>query len=222
VILANHNQTPKKRMKRYETTALRKMAPTGAFQKILKRMKRRETTAKKTKRNAMTYRGNIFETFRKHCPVGETFSSPPGIVSFLSFSRRHKMKRNHNRQSKRKARKTLSNTKTNTTEKSGAAMADGLPPNEPSLPADDAELLYGTAMIGRWLGLSEGQARALIDDGTLPTFRMPGRSVRCALKSELNATVREYARRPGAAAKAPSRRLLAATESGRCLAPDRR
>jgi hypothetical protein len=86
------------------------------------------------------------------------------------------------------------------------------PPGTPNLPAIDAELLYGVAMIGRWLGLSQGQAKALIDDGTIPTFRMPGRSVRCAIKSELNATVREYARRPGACAKVPPRNRKATAE----------
>jgi len=52
--------------------------------------------------------------------------------------------------------------------------------------------------------------KALIDDGTIPTFRLPGRSVRCAIKSELNATIREYARRPGATAKSPARRKTTA------------
>jgi hypothetical protein len=85
-------------------------------------------------------------------------------------------------------------------------MFDGAPRDESVLPAIDAELLYGTAMIGRWLGLTEGQARALIDDGTIPTFRMPGRSARCAIKSELNETFRDYANRPGAREKAPARR----------------
>lgn len=83
-------------------------------------------------------------------------------------------------------------------------------PDEPALPALDAELLYGTAMIGRWLGLTEGQAKALIDDGTIPTFRMPGRSVRCAIKSELNEMFRSYAKRPGARAKSPVRRKTTA------------
>jgi len=77
--------------------------------------------------------------------------------------------------------------------------------DEPALPAIDAELLYGVAMIGRWLGLSEGQAKTLVDDGIIPTFRLPGRSVRCAIKSELNETFREYSSRPGARAKAPAR-----------------
>ena len=91
----------------------------------------------------------------------------------------------------------------------GAAMSDGAPPNEPGLPAIDAELLYGTAMIGRWLGLSEGQAKALIEDGSIPTFRMPGRSVRCAIKSELNETFRAYATRPGARARARRQKTTA-------------
>jgi hypothetical protein len=62
------------------------------------------------------------------------------------------------------------------------------------LPAPEAELLYGIKMIGRWLGLSRGQAKALIDDGTLPTFRPPGRTIRCACKSQLNEVFRQWAR----------------------------
>jgi hypothetical protein len=86
----------------------------------------------------------------------------------------------------------------------GAPMSDAS--DEPALPAIDAELLYGVAMIGRWLGLSEGQASELVKDGSIPTFRMPGRSVRCAIKSELNETFRDYANRPGATAKSPRRK----------------
>jgi hypothetical protein len=63
------------------------------------------------------------------------------------------------------------------------------------LPAIDAELLYGTPVIARWLGMTLGQARHLIDDGTLPTFRPPGRTIRCACKSQLNEVVREWSRR---------------------------
>ena len=85
-------------------------------------------------------------------------------------------------------------------------MSDGTPRDEPTLPAIDAELLYGTAMIARWLALTDGQVTPLINDGTIPTFRMPGKSVRCAIKSELNETFRNYAKRPGARAKAPARR----------------
>jgi hypothetical protein len=77
---------------------------------------------------------------------------------------------------------------------------------EPGLPAIDAELLYGVAMIARWLGLTESQAKALIDENVLPTWTMPGKTKRCAIKSELNKTFREYARRPGATAKSPPRK----------------
>jgi hypothetical protein len=63
------------------------------------------------------------------------------------------------------------------------------------LSAVDCEALFGIAMIARWLGLSVGAARGLIDSGLLPTFRAPGRSVRCALKAELNAAFREWSKR---------------------------
>jgi hypothetical protein len=62
------------------------------------------------------------------------------------------------------------------------------------LPAPEAELLYGVARIAAWLGLSRAQARRLIDDGTLPTFRPPGRSIRCACKSQLNEVVQAWSR----------------------------
>jgi hypothetical protein len=39
--------------------------------------------------------------------------------------------------------------------------------------------------------LTRGQARRFIDTGMLPTFRPPGRSVRCAVKSQLNEVFRE-------------------------------
>jgi hypothetical protein len=73
--------------------------------------------------------------------------------------------------------------KTGATEKNCALM----------LPADDCDLLYGVAMIARWLGLSLGQAKPLIDDGTIPTFKPPGHTNRCALKSIINDTARRYA-----------------------------
>ena len=93
-------------------------------------------------------------------------------------------------------------TKTDSGKKLSASPRD-----EPGLPAIDAELLYGRAMIARWLALTDGQATPLINDGTIPTFRMPGKSVRCALKSAINRAMQEYAARPGAGAKAPTRKL---------------
>jgi hypothetical protein len=75
--------------------------------------------------------------------------------------------------------------------KMNAAKKDA--PSE--LPAAECELLYGVAMIGRWMGMRRAQAKGLIDDGTLPTFHPPGRAARCALKSELNAVFQEWSRR---------------------------
>jgi hypothetical protein len=66
---------------------------------------------------------------------------------------------------------------------------------EPALPAADCDVLYGVGTIARWLGMTRGQAKPLIDDGTIPTFRPPGHTARCALKSEINAAFREHADR---------------------------
>jgi hypothetical protein len=63
------------------------------------------------------------------------------------------------------------------------------------LPALECDLLYGVAMIAAWLGVSRGVARHLIEDGTLPTFHPPRRSVRCALKAELNAAFQQWSKR---------------------------
>jgi hypothetical protein len=63
------------------------------------------------------------------------------------------------------------------------------------LSAVDCEALFGIAMIASWLGLSVGAARGLIDSGLLPTFRPPGRTTRCACKSELNRTFLEWSGR---------------------------
>lgn len=65
----------------------------------------------------------------------------------------------------------------------------------PDLPAHDCDMLYGVAMIARWLGLTRSQVKPFIEDGTIPTFRPPGRAVRCALKSRLNATFRDWSNR---------------------------
>jgi hypothetical protein len=92
---------------------------------------------------------------------------------------------------------------------SGAAMADGLPPAVPALPAIDSPVLIGLDQIAAWLGISRGRCRGLVDDGTLPTFTMPGRATRCALKASIGAVMEEYSRRPDAAAKAPPRKRSA-------------
>jgi hypothetical protein len=91
----------------------------------------------------------------------------------------------------------------------GAVVADGLPPDAPILPADDCPVLIGIDVIAAWIGISRGRCRGLVDDGAIPTFRLPGRSVRCALKSAIGAVMEEYSRRPGAAAKAPPRKRSA-------------
>jgi hypothetical protein len=85
-------------------------------------------------------------------------------------------------------------------------MADGAPSDERALPAIDCDVLFGISAIARWMGVTVGQAKSLVDDELIPTFSPPGRTARCALKSELNETFREYANRPGARAKAPARK----------------
>jgi len=84
-----------------------------------------------------------------------------------------------------------SDTETSVREKISAAA----PPAAPSLPADDCDLLYGVATIARWLGMTRAQAKPLIEADLIPTFRPPGRTVRCALKSALNASFRDWAKR---------------------------
>lgn len=63
-----------------------------------------------------------------------------------------------------------------------------------SLPAPDCDLLYGVRAIARWHGLTYEQCRPLIDEGIIPTFRPPGKTVRCALKSALNETWQKYSK----------------------------
>jgi hypothetical protein len=63
------------------------------------------------------------------------------------------------------------------------------------LPAADCDVLYGTAAIAQWMGMTIGQAKPLIDAAIIPTFKPPGRAARCALKTEINAAFRAYARR---------------------------
>jgi excisionase family DNA binding protein len=94
----------------------------------------------------------------------------------------------------------------------GAPVADGLPPDAPNLPAADCPVLIGVEQIAAWLNISRGRTRGMIADGSLPTWRWPGRSVRCALKAAIGAAVQEYANRPGACAKAPPRKRKATAE----------
>ena len=70
-------------------------------------------------------------------------------------------------------------------------------------------LLIGVDQIAAWLGITRGRCRGLVDDGTLPTFTMPGRATRCALKASIGAVMEEYSRRPGADAKSPPRKRSA-------------
>jgi hypothetical protein len=72
------------------------------------------------------------------------------------------------------------------------------PRDDPALSATDCDVLYGVAAIARWMGITYGQAKALIDDEIIPTFTPPGRTARCALKSAINETFAEYARRSAA------------------------
>jgi hypothetical protein len=83
------------------------------------------------------------------------------------------------------------------------------PAAEPALSAPDCPVLIGLDCIAAWLGISRGRCRGLVDDGTIPTFRLPGRCTTCALKSAIGAVMEEYSRRPGAAAKAPPRKRSA-------------
>jgi hypothetical protein len=64
-----------------------------------------------------------------------------------------------------------------------------------SSPAAESELLYTTAGIARWMGLSIEQVRHMIRDGLLPYFCLPGRTAVCALKSDINAAVRAHQQR---------------------------
>jgi hypothetical protein len=59
----------------------------------------------------------------------------------------------------------------------------------------DCDIIFGGRAIARWLGLSYQQARPLIRDGSIPTFKMGRHTKRCALKSVLNETFAKYAQR---------------------------
>jgi chorismate-pyruvate lyase len=48
---------------------------------------------------------------------------------------------------------------------------------------ESSDLLFGTRAIGRYLGLSERQARRRIEAGVVPTFQLGG--IHCARKSTL-------------------------------------
>jgi hypothetical protein len=83
----------------------------------------------------------------------------------------------------------------------GATEKNSLRP----VPASDCPVLIGIDSIAGWLAISRGRCRGLIDDGVLPTFRLPGRSVRAALKTEIAAAMLEHAKQPGARTKSPAR-----------------
>ncbi len=63
----------------------------------------------------------------------------------------------------------------------------------PLLPATDCPVLIGIDAIAAWLGIGRGRCRGLVDSGVLPTFRLPGRSFRCALKTEIAEAMQQYA-----------------------------
>jgi len=82
---------------------------------------------------------------------------------------------------------------------------EGLSSASPAVPASShaCDIIIGGKAIAQWLGLTYEQVRPLIDDRTIPTFKLPGHTKRCALKSTLNETFRQYAnRRPIANAPA--------------------
>ena len=95
----------------------------------------------------------------------------------------------------------------------GAAVTDAAPPDEPALPAADCPVLIGVEQIAAWLGISRGRCRGLVDDAVIPTFRLPSRSTRCALKSEIGAAMLEHAAQPGACAKSPRKRKRTAEDT---------
>lgn len=64
----------------------------------------------------------------------------------------------------------------------------------PGLPAGDCDVLYGVAAIGRWLGMTRAQVKPLIDRGIIPSFKLPGLAVRCALKSAIHQAFAGYAK----------------------------
>lgn len=65
----------------------------------------------------------------------------------------------------------------------------------PPASSSDCDIIIGGRAIANWLGLTYEQIRPLIDDKTIPTFKLPGHTKRCALKSTLNETFRQYANR---------------------------
>jgi hypothetical protein len=68
---------------------------------------------------------------------------------------------------------------------------------EPASPipasSQDCNIIIGVKAIAQWIGLTYEQARPLVADRTIPTFKMPRHAKRCALKSELNQTFAKYA-----------------------------
>jgi hypothetical protein len=61
------------------------------------------------------------------------------------------------------------------------------------LPGVDCAILWGFEQIGLWLGISGGQARSRANAGLIPVHRPRGRNVVFAIKSEVNAHLRDLA-----------------------------
>ena len=85
-------------------------------------------------------------------------------------------------------------------------MADAPPPAKPALPAADCDVLCGVDGIAAWFGWPLGRASDFVTRGIVPTFTVPGGTMRFGFKTEITAAFRAYAERPDARAKAPSRR----------------
>src|SRR5262245_17743257 len=56
----------------------------------------------------------------------------------------------------------------------------------------DSDLIYGARAIADWLKMPLPTCRELMNEGSIPTFRMPGSTTRCARKSTLNALWAKY------------------------------
>jgi hypothetical protein len=63
------------------------------------------------------------------------------------------------------------------------------------LPADDCDILSGYEQIANWRGISIGAARAQANAGDIPVWRVKGRNVVYAFKSEITEHMRGLARK---------------------------
>jgi hypothetical protein len=61
------------------------------------------------------------------------------------------------------------------------------------LPAVDCDILTGFEQIGAWLGITGGQVRYKASAGLIPVWRIKGRNVVYAFKSEITAHMRAIA-----------------------------